>query len=93
MDEGVEVVAGELGGGHGHGGQGGQGGHLVGRGSTGHTQRPAGDILLYTIFHTPAPAVAQRVEVVESLAAGVAELGAGARVPVVVPQWIMDIIY
>ena len=91
MDEGVEVVAGELGGGHGHGGQG--GGHMVGRGSTGRTQRPAGDILLSTIFHTTAPAVAQRVEVVESLAAGVAELGAGARVHVVVPQWIMDIIY
>ena len=85
MDEGVEVVAGELGGGH---GQGGQGGHLVGRGSTGHTQRPADrrHLPISATLLPPSPAVTQRVEVVESLAAGVAELGAGARVPVVVPQ-------
>ena len=51
VDEGVEVVAGELGGGHGHGGQ---GGHLVGRGSTGHTQRPAGDILI-SLSHCSQP--------------------------------------
>ena len=66
-----------------------------GRGATWWVGGPLGihSDLQETSFYLPpvtlqpaSPAVAQRVEVVESLAAGVAELGAGARDPVVVPQ-------
>ena len=51
-----------------------------------HSDLRTGAILLPAPLLPPSPAVAQGVEVVESLAAGVAELGAGARVHVVVPR-------
>ena len=88
MDEGVEVVAGELGGGHGHGGQGGRGATWWVGGPLGiHSDlQETSSYLLSATLQPASPAVTQRVEVVESLAAGVAELGACARVHVVVPQ-------